>query len=101
MKYKINQSRLDDIAYNFILSQLGELESHESYTTKIFSDDNDKTTAFLIYFPRKDGYVLRISDDIYENAQNFFNFDNGDMRRILDKIVNNLVGAKIVTVETF
>jgi hypothetical protein len=101
MKYKINQSRLDDIAYNFILSQLGELESHESYTTKIFSDDNDKTTAFLIYFPRKDGYLLRMSDDIYDNAQNLFNFDDGDMRRILDKIVNNLVGAKIVTVETF
>ena len=101
MKYIINESRLDDIAYNFILSQLGELESHESYTTKIFSDDNDKTTAFLIYFPRKDGYLLRMSDDIYDNAQNLFNFDDGDMRRILDKIVNNLVGAKIVTVETF
>ena len=101
MKYKINQSRLDDIAYNFILSQLGELESHESYTTKVFSDDNDKTTAFLIYFPRKDGYVIRMSDDIYENTQNFFNFDHVDMRRILDKIVNNLVGSKIVRVETF
>jgi hypothetical protein len=101
MKYQINQSRLDDIAYNFILSQLGELESHESYTTKVFNDNNDKTTAFLIYFPRKDGYVIRMSDDIYENTQNFFNFDHVDMRRILDKIVNNLVGSKIVRVETF
>ena len=39
MKYKINESRLDGIAYNFILSQLGELESHKLYTTKIFSDE--------------------------------------------------------------
>ena len=42
-----------------------------------------------------------MSDDIYENTQNFFNFDHVDMRRILDKIVNNLVGSKIVRVETF
>ena len=101
MKYIINESRLDDIAYNFILSQLGELESHESYTTKVFNDDNDNSTAFLIYFPRKDGYLLRMSDDIYDNAQNLFNFDDGDMRRILNKIVDDLIGAKIVSVETF
>ena len=101
MKYKINESRLDGIAYNFILSQLGELESHKLYTTKVFNDNNDTSTAFLIYLPRKDGYLLRISDDIYDNAQNLFNFDDGDMRRILNKIVNNLVGDKIVSVETF
>jgi hypothetical protein len=101
MKYKINQSRLQTIATQYLLDKLGELKRDEIIPNlEIFFKDGYET-ALLSYSPEMNAYYFSIDENIFSSIMNLFLLSDKEVQQIIRKLVYDLTGVEVAELNVF
>lgn len=101
MKYKINQSRLQTIATQYLLDKLGELKRDEIIPNLEIFFKNGYETALLSYSPEMNAYYFSIDENIFGSIMDLFLLSDKEVQQIIRKLVYDLTGVEVAGLSIF
>lgn len=101
MKYKINQSRLQTIATQYLHDKLGELKRDEIIPNLEIFFKNGYETALLSYSPEMNAYYFSIDENIFGSIMDLFLLSDKEVQQIIRKLVYDLTGVEVAGLSIF